>query len=338
MSKHNFKNLLQKYLRGECTPHEIELIEQWYSVLGDDIELSLSENERQTIEERLWHHVKPTNKSNRAWIRWAAAASVLVMLGTGLFWYNHQSNNSSIELGQSIQSVSGEKLTNSSASSKRFNLPDGSTVVLSAGASIEYAKAYNQTKREVFLKGEAFFEVMKNADKPFFVYAGKVATKVLGTSFKVNAPTDGSTIEVRVRTGKVSVYEIEKATVQTNELHKEVSGVILTPNQKVTFFAKQGHWVTGLVENPISVFDTPEKPEIKQPSFSFDETPIIEVFAQLEQAYGIGFVFEDSQLKSTTFTGDINDQSLYTQLELVCRSINARYEIQGTKILIRKIN
>ncbi len=62
------------------------------------------------------------------------------------------------------------------------------------------------TNRDVYLSGEAFFEVTKNPDRPFRVFANEIVTKVLGTSFTVRSFENDTTIQVIVRTGKVTVY------------------------------------------------------------------------------------------------------------------------------------
>ena len=115
-------------------------------------------------------------------------------------------------------------------------LEDSSKVFLDPGAELRFAEHFTSHKREVYLNGEAFFEVTENPNRPFFVNAGQITTKVLGTSFRVKAPRSGSEVEVSVKTGKVSVYESEKeAPIQSS---KNGSGVILSPNHQVTFFRK----------------------------------------------------------------------------------------------------
>ena len=147
-------------------------------------------------------------------------------------------------------------------------LPDSSSVELKPNSEISYSKKWDDQKREVHLIGEGFFEVVKDSKRPFYVYGGEVVTKVLGTSFSVKAAENAETIEVAVRTGKVSVYEDAQQTM-SNQNGTDASGVILTPNEKVEYFVKDNHWVTSLVEEPKALPSAN-----KAVDFVFSDTPI----------------------------------------------------------------
>src|SRR5690606_23322087 len=100
--------------------------------------------------------------------------------------------------------------------------------------------------REVRLKGEAFFNVHRDPEKPFMVYADEVVTRVLGTSFNVRAYEDDGEITVAVRTGKVSVYA-QKSNA-AGEI--EESETILTPNQQMVYHKLAEKISKQPVENP----------------------------------------------------------------------------------------
>ena len=85
-----------------------------------------------------------------------------------------------------------------------MTLHDGSTVILEPGGEVRYNEKFLNT-REVYLSGDAFFEVTKDASRPFLVYANEITTKVLGTSFRIKAKQGEKEIVVAVKTGKVSV-------------------------------------------------------------------------------------------------------------------------------------
>jgi len=196
-------------------------------------------------------------------------------------------------------------------------------VELSPKAKIKYPQHFLEDKREVTLEGDAFFEISKNPERPFLITTGNTITKVLGTSFFIRS-SKKSKIEVEVKTGRVAVYE-------KNAKNKKDNGVLLTPNLKVTFFEDNNLFVTGLVEKPIMQEQVVETQKI---GFKFDETPLSEVLAQLETAYGIKITTDNEKLNHSLLTADISDQDLYTKLDIICTAINAHYEVKGTTILI----
>ena len=80
------------------------------------------------------------------------------------------------------QQIQLKELTIKNGSRQSIVLPDGSKVTLDAGSSLKYPFVFAEDKREVFLNGEAFFEVASDPDKPFIVSANQASIKVLGTS------------------------------------------------------------------------------------------------------------------------------------------------------------
>ncbi len=89
-----------------------------------------------------------------------------------------------------------------------FHLEDGTKVILNAGSKIWYPSNFNIHEREVILEGEAFFEVSKDASRPFRIVTESVVTTALGTSFNINAFPSNENIEIALVTGKVSVEGI----------------------------------------------------------------------------------------------------------------------------------
>ena len=69
--------------------------------------------------------------------------------------------------------------------------------------------------------------------------------------------------------------------------------------------------------------------------FSFLETPVKDTFSMLEKAYGIDIVIENDSVETCLFTGDLTDLSLFEQLDLICKSVNATYERRGTTLFVR---
>ena len=256
--------------------------------------------------------------------RWAVAASILIVsiIGIGIYWQQQAKNEYVIENTDPNKSTI-------------YHLTDGTTVTLKGKSQLEVATDFNHQTRTVTLRGEAFFEVAHNADKPFLVLTGDVVTKVLGTSFTVKSTllgvnTEGvKNVEVEVTTGKVSVFKKDAASKKGAAPEK---GVILTPNQKVTYLIKDEHFVVGIVAKPIVVKEAEKQPELLQ--FKFEETPLSDVIAQLEKVYGIKIVLSNDKMNDCPMTANLSKQPLFGKLDLICAILKASYEVQGTQILI----
>lgn len=220
---------------------------------------------------------------------------------------------------------------NRTDSVQHIKLEDNSVVSLSPGSSISYPDKFDRNIREVQLDGDAFFEISKNPERPFFVYSGKLVTKVLGTSFRIKSNKYSNATEVEVVTGKVSVFENDfNSKTTTEQKPKSGQGVVLTPNQRVSYFEESGHLLTSIVDEPVII---PVNKETEL-NLVFNNESFAEIIATLQKEYGIEIVFANDLLENCTFTGDISDIPLYDKLDLICKANSAGYEIKGTRILI----
>lgn len=337
MSRQSFSELLQKYLRGECTPEEKQFIEHWYGLLDNERELSVNASNKDELEERLWGEIQskiseivPAGEPHKKIFRWnnlgwiSVAASLLMVGG----WFFIKDLSAEIQTTQvsNIQDSDWVEQENTSSGTITVSLEDGSTVSLSSHSLIRFPKHFSNEKREIYLEGNAFFEVKKQPTRPFYVYANDVITKVLGTSFHVRTDEKTKLVKVDVVTGRVAVYR------KPTEKENASTGVILTPNHAATYFDEQKHFVTSLVEHPIVI---PQKTiEKKEINFKFDDTPLTEVLQRLEDAYGIDFTVENEKQYNCLLTANLTNQPLYTQLELICAALHTKYEVQGTTILL----
>lgn len=341
MQREQFHQLLKNYVEGNCTDQEKLIIEQWYELLEQENFHVPEEEEMTATEIRLWSKIQVRNQLEEKpakrlklvsiFSTRAAAAVAIGVIILSFFLYRNTSNfkqHISIETNSEII-----KKSNNSVAGIKISLDDGSVVTLAPNSTLTYPRHFDKEKREVYIDGEAFFQVTKNPDKPFLVYCQNIVTRVVGTSFTVKKEP-GEQVEVEVATGIVSVYERDK-----KYLEKPISntnGVVLTANQKVTYFPSNRHFITSLVDNPVPVSTILAPDSAKNENyFSFQDTPLSVVIERLEEVYKIKFIIENENLLNCTFTGGIQDEDLYTKLQFICQAIRASYEIQGTQILIR---
>ena len=211
-----------------------------------------------------------------------------------------------------------------------IQLSDGTTVTLEPRSRLKYARDFkNKPYRKVYLTGEAFFDVAKNLQQPFYVYANEVVTKVLGTSFRVKAYDDERNIVVSVKEGKVSVYS-EKCLEKTQDVRKpDLNGVVLMPNQQVLYKRTDQSFNKTLVKMPAML----KAPGVTY-SFNFSNTPVQKVFNVLTAAYGVEIIFNDELMKSCYLTAPLADEPLFEKLDIICRTIGASYALIDAKVVI----
>lgn len=257
---------------------------------------------------------------------WYAAAAVLVLVGIGWllsgnhafqrsqYTYTHYVSASTVPLKE-VRNLSGKPLT--------VALPDGSTIRLMPEAAVSYAHAFvRDHRREVFLTGEAFFEVRKDKSNPFFVYANDLITRVVGTSFTIKSSS--KRVEVIVRTGKVAV-------MQAKDLNRSESApeIMLTPNQQAIFTADRPVISKTITENPVAI----AQPDLK-PKFSFENQPVAEVFHLLEETYGIPVVYDSTRMANCYLRVTLRDEPFFEKLGIICSTIEASYQITDGQVVI----
>lgn len=331
-----YQELLAKYLNGECTDEERALLDQWYDSLDSEITLPSTDIEKKQLLAKNWQLLtaRTVNTTPVKRIRfrpyWIAAATVVLISGLSWFFVNQ----SVIELPPIREQVSKTELSfteriNTSDVPERVVLSDRSVVTLQPGSKLRYPITFASNQREVTLVGEAFFEVQKNPNKPFLVYSHDLITKVLGTSFRIKAcPTDRN-VTVAVRTGRVSVYSPKLATQAKSKSDPETIGVVLTPNQQVTYLGQEHRLVKTLVENPIVLI-----PEVELASFTFQNAPVSKIMAAIEKTYGVDVVYDEEVMANCFITTSLDQENLYDKLTIICKLLGATYKVIDAQIVI----
>lgn len=331
MSRRKFAHLLEKYQRGACTPEEKKFVEYWFGLL----ETTPSEKEKQIdwngLEEKMWAGMQSSidvenQRESTASIfkistfKWLSAASLFLFASYLLLNRTVPGNSFTgkprLEKGWVIRE-------NHSAQAEKVSLSDGSVVELWPNSSVSFKEQFAVTEREVRLKGKAFFNIKRDTKRPFYVKSGQITTKVLGTSFYVEEGSSAQLPKVEVVTGTVAVYETPK------QGSRRVDNILLKANQQATFYSDQHKFLAGLVSKP-HLIDS----DVNPARFRFRNIPLQQVVDVLKAAYGIEIVIENRNMKTCTLTADLTGQPLYTQLEIICAAVAARYRISNTTIFV----
>ncbi len=276
---------------------------------------------------RLWR----TTAFRRPALR--VAASVLLLLGIGYGAYriiNQPDRQLQARLRHISPSLTDNAVRRVNATSQveSIRLEDGSTVALYPGSTLQYPTHFAAANREVYLRGKAFFSISRNPKKPFWVYTGTLSTQVLGTSFMVSAFAEGTTAQVEVKSGRVSVYRLSDVERARRDGLTERAGVILTPNQQVAYSQTDERLVKTVVARPALL--QPSRPT----AFVFDETPIADVFALLEKTYGLPVLYDAATMNRCYLTANLSDEPLFDKLALICKITRSSYELVDGQIVI----
>jgi ferric-dicitrate binding protein FerR (iron transport regulator) len=216
-------------------------------------------------------------------------------------------------------------------------LEDGTSISLQPNSMVEYPETFTLERREVYLNGQAFFNITKDAKRPFFVYANELVTQVLGTSFNIRAYEKEKDIVVTVRSGKVSVYTNHKnqdkvkdeGKADENNPNNISSATLLLPNHQVIYSREDSRMVKSLAEEPQVLSAAIDKED-----FYFADTPISEVFKVLEEAYQVHIMYDEDVLQNCFLNASLGDRSFHDMLRIICKAINAQYEIMDAHVLI----
>lgn len=331
--------LFKKYLKGDCSSEEIQIVEQWYQshdenpdddrlVNTDDVKslenkiLGRIKNEISALEEPRQITLKKYSQFSFSGIYKVAASLFLAGL-VGLGTYLYMKSDTVTVAGKAVSEVDNgiEKITNITQAMTTHRLSDGSVINLHPGGSLEFPRVFSKKQRDIQLTGEAFFNVAKDKDRPFIINTGEVTIRVLGTSFNVKAYDGSKEISVAVRTGKVSVYGSNQKSVD--------DGIILTPNQEVIYYTEQSNFSKKLVDDPQIILEKPTLFEME-----YDGTPVGKIFDVLTQSYGIEIIYDKQLLSGCGLTTSMSEEGLYERIEIICQAIGAEYEIKDGKIII----
>jgi ferric-dicitrate binding protein FerR (iron transport regulator) len=332
MSQDDVRKLLDTYLSGNCTAAEKQQVERWFAEAGrgsgqwDMMGAEAKKIYLQRLYADILHKAHASDKAagatkpvslsrrRRRLIPWLAAASFTVIaVGAAVLLSKHPGRQGGDRPAYvSVSTKAGEL--------RQLTLPDGTRVWLNAAASLRYPRAFSATSREIFLEGEAFFDVTKNEKKPFIVHTGKVEARVLGTCFNVSGYASDDRVVIAVVSGKVEVG---------SRLEGASSKIILTKDQVAAYQKSSGRMTR---EEGASAADYAGW---RNGVLAFRHTPVKEVVQDLYRRYGLTFTFKNEAINRCEISGHFNVKEPAAEvIKAICLSIGARYQITGKQVII----
>ncbi|KYG83525.1 FecR family protein [Roseivirga echinicomitans] len=302
------EELMAKYLANELNTSERADFE--FQMIQDEelrlelesyanvLDLTSNENDKIFDADFAWNRVNERTKetkvvkiqrTNFSFLK--IAASLLVLSVAGYFIYN----------STKAKDFEGTELTSVANGIKEFTLPDGSLVKLNANAKLTLSKHFGDSNRNVILKGEANFDVVRNEDLPFVIEAGNSTVKVLGTSFNLATEAEDG-VELDVTEGLVefssTITGAKEHVAKGQSAKLDKSGKIIQKNEmKDTNFS--GWWTRKL---------------------EYDATPLSEVFKDLEDTYWVKINYNEA-IGACTLTSTFQG----TSIEDVIKTIVATF-------------
>ena len=347
------ENLIVRYLMDEACEKEMIQMQEW---------LKASKENRQLFarHKKLWMHsraftvydtvkrshdrktvdLKISNaelherldKVNRRIRVFAYAASIALLVGITSILYIKQQEKTpqqQIHTGGDIEVPYGSK--------SLITLPDGSKVWVNAGSKITYPADFGVTSRSVYLTGEAYFDVVKKEDIPFFVNTDILKIKVYGTAFNVKAYKDDDRVETMLDRGAISIIRNDAPDQEIN----------VEPNQKITIRREKPNLPASSSQTSSTIAALPaKKPEIQEVKSAevitawkdnrlvFDEEPLGSLAKQLERRYNVQIRFNNEKIKSIRYTAAIKEIPIEQVLEAISLSAPISYRIKGSEVTL----
>lgn len=328
------EKLLIRFLTRQCSPQENKDINEWIKAdkangdwlfeverlwsLKDELRFSDEKILQEAFDEFVARQKPVVVTSQKeaeisklrplysGWIKYAAAILII-----GLLSINVYDLFKDVPVTVNIIEVpKGQRVA--------VTLSDGSKAWLNSDSRLTYPSQFSDDERRVTLEGEGYFEVSKNAKKPFIIHSSELNVKVLGTKFNMKV-YKGEGSSVVLKEGKVEV--------SADSLNQKV---ILHPNEKASYSKKGG---LQLLKNA----DAASSESWRMGEMAFTGEPLINIVKALERKFDTNILINDAELKNELFTCRVKpDASLKQILDLLRSTRKLDYKMEKEKVVILK--
>ncbi|GKG76481.1 hypothetical protein CE91St1_56240 [Parabacteroides goldsteinii] len=265
---------------------------------------------KRSVQDKIFIQIQQRKKQKERRILFVSiAASLLVLFTIG---YNLLTGSHSSEQIAWIEISTPKGVRDS------VLLSDGSKIFLNGGSDLKYPRQFTGDTREVSFTGEGYFEIAKNAKKPFLINTELIEVKVLGTKFNLKAYANDMSVETILEEGRVQVK------------HSASNQILdMKPNDCVTFNKQMNTFSTKQVDPLVATMWRSGK-------YSFHSTPFPEFAQTLERGFGVTFIIENPDVASRHFTGEfIRGESIDEILNILKISSKLNYQKKDNIITIR---
>lgn len=284
-----------------------------------------------------------TNNKKKKWMIGLSSIFTLIIISAFFFFYSDQQ----LSQKDTPEFNAKNEISTKSGSKTSLVLPDGTKVWLNASSQLTYEKNYGNKLREVSLIGEAYFDVVKNKEKPFVIHTAKMDIKVLGTAFNVKCYPGEKTTETSLVRGSIEVT-----------LKDRQEKIMLKPNEKLVINNQQESPENTKASSPAKVMPlkaTIEKPIITlthltilpkdntiietawvQNRLVFSSETFEEVVLKMERWYNVKIYIMNEQLKEERLTGNFEKETVTDALNALKLTTQFYYNLKNNNIKIYK--
>lgn len=246
-------------------------------------------------------------RAKLSWLPYAAAILVAAVIGFGTGKYMEAEHGNPSTVCQEIH-------IGKNGRANTLWLADGSKITLRSSSRLKYPAQFNGAKREVYLEGEAYFEVAKDASKPFIVHLPNQRITVLGTSFNVQAPGNSDFSVTTLASGRILLEAFDTAG-------QKIRSVTLEPDHQARADNRSGCILLTRTDASLSKAWIEGK-------YRFKDEPLLSILRQLENYYEVSIRLTEDSLQNIRYTGTFSlDQEIGEVLEI----INSEHQFRITK-------
>jgi len=286
-----------------------------------------------------YNRIKTSGRYLSTFMKYAAVLVIAVFIA---FYYNYRKNQ------QKPSEIAKHEISAPHGARIKILLSDSSEVWLNSGSKLIYAENFSTSDREVYLEGEAFFNVRKSNYQPFYINTSKLSIKVLGTSLNVKSYSDEDFIETTLITGQVEIKEIETHG-------KKAQSAFLLPEQKALYNKETGRIK---IEEKKSISPVTIKTDIrtdiigkaeqirqstsmdvawKDNKFVFNNEAFSNLIVRLERWYNVEFEIKDQEINNFKFTGIFENETIEQAMQAFKIASSIDYKFEKNKITVWKI-
>ncbi len=323
------EEIINKYLTGQCSEEELVEVNTWMKESEENARqlfrmeeiYHLGKFDQYANEQRILRAERRLNKkldeekrkqrktvlNMQHWMKYAAMIAVILVIGGGLGYWLYQNGNDQ----QLMVAVANEGIV------KEIILPDGTKVWLNNSATLKYPREFSEKERNVYLDGEAYFEVTKNRHKPFTVQSDAMRVRVLGTTFNFKCDRHCRIAEATLIEGEIEVKG-----------NKEEGQIILAPGQRAELNKNNGRLTVKQVNAKLDAV-------WHDNLIPFQKADIFTISKALERFYDVKIILSPDMKADKTYSGVLKKKStIESVLKSLQNSIPIDYKIVGNNIFI----
>jgi len=285
----------------------------------------------------------PEEPAKKSWKKWGyilTGFAVCLCIAAIIFF-----DNSKVQGKETIDQLAKNEISTRKGSKTKLLLPDGTQVWLNASSKLDYTKDYGNKIREVTLSGEAYFDVVKNTEKPFVIHTSKMDIKVLGTAFNVKCYPGEKTTETSLVRGSIEVTmkdRQEKIMLKPNEKliinNEEVRQDLKTVSVKQTQSVSQKPIILlshlTLLQKDNTIIET----AWVQNRLIFVSETFEDVALKMERWYSVHIEFANESVKAARLTGNFEKETIVEALNALQFTTKFSYTIKNNIVTIYKYN